>query len=109
MHRLRLGLKTVDSIAMRRGSPRRGEISFEKYRKDSSTFEIPYFVAKVGEPDVAAASHPILIPVKFSSQLKTHIAGKRLPMFVTVCFHIEPRVNTLLHFVYQEYFTEFPG
>ncbi|GBN99172.1 hypothetical protein AVEN_67150-1 [Araneus ventricosus] len=26
------------------------------------------FVAKVGEPDVAAASHPILIPVKLSSQ-----------------------------------------
>ncbi|GBO16081.1 hypothetical protein AVEN_265049-1 [Araneus ventricosus] len=26
------------------------------------------FVAKVGEPDVAAASHPILIPVKPSSQ-----------------------------------------
>ncbi|GBL94352.1 hypothetical protein AVEN_199391-1 [Araneus ventricosus] len=47
----------------------------EKYREDSSTFEIPYFVAKVtkfvvkvGEPDVATASHPILIPVKLSSQ-----------------------------------------
>ncbi|GBM24694.1 hypothetical protein AVEN_46193-1 [Araneus ventricosus] len=48
----------------------------KKYREDSSTFEIPYFVAKmvvkfvakVGEPDVAAASHPILIPVKLSSQ-----------------------------------------
>ncbi|GBL92668.1 hypothetical protein AVEN_119069-1 [Araneus ventricosus] len=57
-----------------------------KYREDSSTFEIPYFVAKVakfvakwpkwspslsprsGEPDVADASHPILIPVKLSSQ-----------------------------------------
>ncbi|GBM77862.1 hypothetical protein AVEN_24614-1 [Araneus ventricosus] len=54
-------------------------ISPERYREDSSTFEIPYFVAKVakfvakfvpkvGEPDVAAASHPILIPVKLSSQ-----------------------------------------
>ncbi|GBL85718.1 hypothetical protein AVEN_257872-1, partial [Araneus ventricosus] len=47
-----------------------------KYREDSSTFEIPYFVAKMvamlvakaGEPDVATASHPILIPVKLSSQ-----------------------------------------
>ncbi|GBL58410.1 hypothetical protein AVEN_152497-1, partial [Araneus ventricosus] len=51
-----------------------------KYREDSSTFEIPYFVAKfvaemvakfvakVGEPDVAAAIHAILIPVKLSSQ-----------------------------------------
>ncbi|GBM85836.1 hypothetical protein AVEN_182930-1, partial [Araneus ventricosus] len=50
-----------------------------KYREDSSTFEIPYFVAKVakfvakfvakdGEPDVATASRPILIPVKLSSQ-----------------------------------------
>ncbi|GBL99931.1 hypothetical protein AVEN_19425-1 [Araneus ventricosus] len=54
-------------------------VESEKYREDSSTFEVPYFVAKVakmvakfvskaGEPDVAAASHPILIPVKLSSQ-----------------------------------------
>ncbi|GBM77871.1 hypothetical protein AVEN_24620-1 [Araneus ventricosus] len=50
-------------------------ISPERYREDSSTFQIPYFVAivtkfvaKVGEPDVAAASHPVLIPVKLSSQ-----------------------------------------
>ncbi|GBN69195.1 hypothetical protein AVEN_47916-1 [Araneus ventricosus] len=54
-----------------------------RYREGSSTFEIPYFVAKVAKfvakmiakfvakvmgPDVAAASHPILIPVKLSSQ-----------------------------------------
>ncbi|GBM75246.1 hypothetical protein AVEN_200479-1 [Araneus ventricosus] len=43
-----------------------------RYREDSSTFEIPYFVAKmvakVSGPDVAVASHPILIPVKLSSQ-----------------------------------------
>ncbi|GBM20710.1 hypothetical protein AVEN_105947-1 [Araneus ventricosus] len=46
-----------------------------RYREDSSTFEIPYFVAKVAKffakvrgPDVAAAGHPILTPVKLSSQ-----------------------------------------
>ncbi|GBL83770.1 hypothetical protein AVEN_114469-1 [Araneus ventricosus] len=50
-----------------------------RYREDSSSFEIPYFaakaakfiakfVAKVRRPDVAAASHPVLIPVKLSSQ-----------------------------------------
>ncbi|GBO19766.1 hypothetical protein AVEN_93041-1 [Araneus ventricosus] len=43
-----------------------------RYREDSSTFEIPYFVAKmvakVRRPNVADDSHPILIPVKLSSQ-----------------------------------------
>ncbi|GBN93425.1 hypothetical protein AVEN_37348-1 [Araneus ventricosus] len=39
-----------------------------RYREDSSTFEIPYFVAKIRAPDVAATGHPILTPVKLSSQ-----------------------------------------
>ncbi|GBN47493.1 hypothetical protein AVEN_8380-1 [Araneus ventricosus] len=45
------------------------------YRENSSTFEIPYFVAKVAKrvakvrgPGLPAASHPILTPVKLSSQ-----------------------------------------
>ncbi|GBM62298.1 hypothetical protein AVEN_113334-1 [Araneus ventricosus] len=46
------------------------------YREDSSTFEIPYLVAKfvaqmgakVRGPDVAAVDHLILTPVKLSSQ-----------------------------------------
>ncbi|GBN02667.1 hypothetical protein AVEN_121180-1 [Araneus ventricosus] len=48
---------------------------FSRYREDSSTFEIPYFVAKVAKfvakvrgPDVAAVDHLILTPVKLSSQ-----------------------------------------
>ncbi|GBM49133.1 hypothetical protein AVEN_179743-1 [Araneus ventricosus] len=47
----------------------------QKYREDSSTFEMPYFVAKVTKmvanvrgPDVAAVSNLILTPVKLSSQ-----------------------------------------
>ncbi|GBN94707.1 hypothetical protein AVEN_28540-1 [Araneus ventricosus] len=49
--------------------------SQQRYREDSSTFEIPYFAAKVAKfvakvrgPDVAAVGHLILIPVKLSSQ-----------------------------------------
>ncbi|GBM18135.1 hypothetical protein AVEN_75544-1 [Araneus ventricosus] len=40
----------------------------KRYQEDSSTFEILYFVAKVRAPDVAAAGHPILTPVKLSFQ-----------------------------------------
>ncbi|GBL90164.1 hypothetical protein AVEN_200207-1 [Araneus ventricosus] len=44
----------------------------KRYREDSSTFEIPYFVAKfvakVRAPDVATGGHPILTLVKLSSQ-----------------------------------------
>ncbi|GBN06766.1 hypothetical protein AVEN_91378-1, partial [Araneus ventricosus] len=44
----------------------------KRYRDDSSTFEIPYFVAKfvakVRDSDVAAVGHPILTPVNLSSQ-----------------------------------------
>ncbi|GBM12000.1 hypothetical protein AVEN_256090-1 [Araneus ventricosus] len=57
-----------------REKARKSEIR-RRYREDSSTFDIPYFVAKVAkfvakvrEPDVAPASHPIIIPVKLSSQ-----------------------------------------
>ncbi|GBN41527.1 hypothetical protein AVEN_90626-1 [Araneus ventricosus] len=43
-----------------------------RYRGDSSTFEIPHFVAKfvakVRGLDVTASRHPILTPVKLSSQ-----------------------------------------
>ncbi|GBM08241.1 hypothetical protein AVEN_39431-1, partial [Araneus ventricosus] len=46
-----------------------------RYREDSSTFEIPYFVAKVAKfvakvigPDVAAVGNLILTPVKLSCQ-----------------------------------------
>ncbi|GBO39605.1 hypothetical protein AVEN_211157-1 [Araneus ventricosus] len=47
----------------------------KRYREDSSTFEIPYFVAKVAkfvanvrDPDGATVRHLILTPVKLSSQ-----------------------------------------
>ncbi|GBN30945.1 hypothetical protein AVEN_40083-1 [Araneus ventricosus] len=62
-----------------------------RYREDSSTFEIPYFVAKVSkfvakirDPDVAAAIIPYLPLQTALPNLKTHIVGKRLSMFVTV-------------------------
>ncbi|GBN84943.1 hypothetical protein AVEN_152475-1 [Araneus ventricosus] len=51
-------------------APLRSHISSPKVAKflAKSPRWSPNLVAKVGEPDVAAASHPILIPVKLSSQ-----------------------------------------
>ncbi|GBM99613.1 hypothetical protein AVEN_163919-1 [Araneus ventricosus] len=43
----------------------------DRHREDSSTFEIPYFIAKVAKfrgSDVATVRHLILTPVKLSSQ-----------------------------------------
>ncbi|GBM12545.1 hypothetical protein AVEN_188710-1 [Araneus ventricosus] len=44
------------------------QVMGHRYREDSSTFEIPYFIAKVRGPDVATVCHLILTPVKLSSQ-----------------------------------------
>ncbi|GBM42656.1 hypothetical protein AVEN_221767-1 [Araneus ventricosus] len=66
--------------------PEEEKNNLKKYREDSSTFEIPYsvakvtkFVAKVGEPDVATASRPILIPVKLSPTIRLTLLGSDFP------------------------------